>query len=84
MLRCAGLSGVINDGINVCPKEFDKTVVFPAKSGKILPDFSKALAIDEPSKAKTSVLAYYYLFISDFGQSTDALSVAGPRVLLSG
>ena len=39
-LMCAGLIGVINDGINVCPKEFDKTVVFPAKSGKILPVFS--------------------------------------------
>ena len=64
---CAGLSGVINDGINVCPKEFDKTVVFPAKSGKIPPVSSKALVIDVPSKAKTSVLAYYYLFISELG-----------------
>ena len=39
-LGCAGLSEVINDGINDCPKEFDKTVVFPAKSGKIQPVFS--------------------------------------------
>ena len=39
-LMSAGLSGVINDGINVCPKEFDKTVVFPAKSGKMQPVFS--------------------------------------------
>ena len=56
-----GLSGTVNDGIYDCPKEFDKTVVFRTRSGKILAVFSVALAIDVPSKAKTSVLAYYYL-----------------------
>ena len=83
-LRCAGLSEVINDGINVCSKEFDKTVVFPAKSGKLLAVFSQALANDVPSKAETSVLAYYYLFILDFGESTVTFDVAVPQVLLTG
>ena len=52
----------MNDGIHDCPKEFNKTVVFRARSGKIQPVFSVALAVDVPSKANTSVLAYYYLF----------------------
>ena len=51
----------MDDGIYDCPKEFHKTVVFRARSGKISPVFSVALAYDVPSKAKTSVLAYYYL-----------------------
>ena len=61
MLGYAGLREVMNDGIKDCPKEFDKNVVFRARSGKILPVFSVVLAIDVPSKPKTSVLAFYYL-----------------------
>ena len=75
----------MNDGIYDCPKEFDKTVVFRTRSGKILAVFSVALAIDVPSKAKTSVLAYYYLlFVSEFGESTVTLRVTGRQVLLTG
>ena len=65
-------------------KEFDKTVVFPARSGRILPAFSEALFVGVPSKAKTPVLACYRSFISEFGESTVMLRVTDPQVLLMG
>ena len=69
MLRYAGLREVMNGGIYDCPKEFDKNVVFRARSGRILPVFSVVLAIEVPSKPKTSVLAFYYLLYPNLVKS---------------
>ena len=80
----AGLRGTMNDRIHDCPKEFDKTVVFRVRSGKIQPVFGVALDIDAPSKANTSVLANYYLCLSEFGGSTVPLHGSGREVLLTG